>query len=242
MKLTWVDTKLFFRNYISAFFVLAFPLMMLVIFGGVYGNQPTAFFGGHGAMDVTIPGYIVALVIGTAGFISLPVELAVYRERGVLRRYRATPLPAGWVLASQMLVTLLATLLGTLILVGSGMALYHLRLPEAPLATFFGFVVACLSTFATGFLIASLAPTASAARAIGMVVYYPMMFLSGGTLPREVMPEALKAIANFFPLTYALDLFKGLWFDQGWNLTDLAVLAGVVLVCVLVSVRLFRWE
>jgi ABC-2 type transport system permease protein len=242
MKLSWVGTKIFFREYISSFFVLVFPVLMLLIFGAMYGNQPAQVFNGRGAMDVSIPGYIVALVIGTAGFISLPIDLATYRERGILRRYRATPLRPGWVLGSQLVVTFLATLLGTLILIGCGILIYHLRLPEAMLLTLLGFVIACLSSFATGFLIASLAPTASAARAIGMVVYYPMMFLSGGTLPREFMPETLKRIANFFPMTYALDLFKGLWFGQGWNLTALAILAGVVVVCVLVAVRFFRWE
>jgi ABC-2 type transport system permease protein len=242
MKLTWVGTKIFFREYISTFFVLVFPVLMLVIFGAMYGNQPTQFFNGHGAMDVSVPGYIVALVIGTAGFISLPIDLAAYRERGVLRRYRATPLSPGWVLGSQLMVTFLATLLGTLLLIGCGILVYHLKLPESPLPTLLGFIVACISTFATGFLIASLAPTASAARAIGMVIYYPMMFLSGGTFPREMMPETLKRIAYFFPMTYSLDLFKGLWFGNGWNLTALAVLAGLVLVCALVSMRVFRWE
>lgn len=242
LKLTWVDTKIFFRKTVSAFFVLVFPVLMLLIFGGMYGNQAAQIFGGRGAMDVSIPGYIVALVIGTAGFISLPIDLAAYRENGVLRRYRATPLRPAWVLGSQLVVTLFATLLGTLLLVGLGVIIYHLRLPEAPLQTLLGFVIACMATFASGFVIASLAPTPSAARAIGMVVYYPMMFLSGGTLPREVMPETLKRISDFFPMTYSLNLFKDLWFGNGWNLQALVIVTGIAIVCVALAVRFFRWE
>ncbi|HEX7432821.1 MAG TPA: hypothetical protein VF326_04140, partial [Anaerolineaceae bacterium] len=61
------------RDFISAFFVLAFPLMMLIMFGAMYGNDPSPLFNGKGTMDVTVPGYIVSLVIGTTGFLSLPI-------------------------------------------------------------------------------------------------------------------------------------------------------------------------
>jgi ABC-2 type transport system permease protein len=208
----------------------------------MYGNDPSPLFNGKGTMDVTVPGYIVSLVIGTTGFLSLPIALAVYRERGILRRFRVTPLGPGWVLGSQGLVNLAATLVGTLILILAGVIIYHLHLPENPLAVLAGFLLVCLSTFATGMIIASLVKTASAARAVGMVVYYPMMFLSGGTLPRELMPETLKRISGFFPLTYGVDLFKSLWFGNGWNSTNVAVMLGTILVGGVLCVLLFRWE
>jgi ABC-2 type transport system permease protein len=241
-KLTWMDTRLFLRNSVGAFFVLVFPVIMLVIFGAMYGNDPARIFDGLGAIDVSVPGYIVAMVIGTAGFLNLPIDLAAYRERGILRRYRATPLKPGWVLGSQTLVVLGAALVGTLIQIGLGYGVYHIRLPEAPLAVLLGFLLACLSTFATGFLIASLVRTPGTARAVGMAIYYPMMFLSGGTLPRELMPDTLKRIADFIPLTHAVSLFKDLWFGRVWSPVDVAVLVGVTLLCSFAAVRLFRWE
>jgi ABC-2 type transport system permease protein len=242
LKLTWTDTKLFMRNTIGAFFMLVFPVLMLFVFGAMYGNKPTPLFNGLGSVDVSVPGYIVSLVIGTAGFLNLPIELAIYRERGILRRYRATPLKPGRVLGSQMIVVLGSVLAGTLIQIGLGVGIYHMRLPEAPLAVLLGFVLISVSTFATGFLFASLVKTASTARALGMAIYYPMMFLCGGTLPRELMPDTLKRIADFLPLTHAVSLFKDLWFGHGWNLVDVAVLAGVGIVSALIAVRLFRWE
>lgn len=241
-KLAWVDSKMFLRNYVGAFFMFVFPGMMMALFGAMYGNQPTDFFGGFGAMDVTAPGYIAALVVGTAAFMNLPAELANYRQQGILRRYRATPMRPVWVLGSQMVVTFGAALLGTVILVGVGLALYHLRLPHHPLQVFLGFVVTCLTLFPVGFLLASLMHTASAARAVGMVLYYPMLFLSGGTLPREAMPAAIQRVGDFLPLTYAVNLLKDLWFDRGWNLPALGVMLVVMLVCVVVSVKFFRWE
>ncbi len=241
-KLTYVDSKLFLRNFISAFFVFAFPVLMLLIFGAMYGNAPTPVFGGRGAMDVSVPGYVAALVIGTAGFLSLPIDVTVYRERGILRRYRATPVKPAMVLGSQLLVTLAATLLGTLLLGITGVIVFHLQLPANIPALVIGYLLACLSTFSTGLLLASLFKTASAVRAVGMAVYYPMMFLSGGTLPREVMPETLKRISDFIPLTYSVNLLKDLWFGNGWNLTAVIVLVGCAVVFIAASARLFRWE
>ena len=95
LKLTFIDLKLYLRNYIASFFTLVFPLLMLVLFGSIYGNQPLPMFGGHGTVDITVPGYIATLVIGTTAFLSLPVDLALQRQLGVLRRMRATPLRPG---------------------------------------------------------------------------------------------------------------------------------------------------
>jgi ABC-2 type transport system permease protein len=242
LKLTWVDTRLFLRNTIGAFFILVFPILMLFVFGAMYGNKPTSLFNGLGSVDVSVPGYIVSLVIGTSGFLNLPIELAIYRERGILRRYRATPLKPGWVLGSQTVVILGSALVGTLIQIGLGVGVYHMHLPEAPFAVLLGFILISVSTFATGFLFASLVRTASTARSLGMAIYYPMMFLCGGTLPRELMPDTLKRIADFLPLTHAVSLFKDLWFGRGWNLVDVAILAGVGVVSAYIAVRLFRWE
>ncbi len=242
LKLTWVETKLSLRNTISTFFTFAFPLIMLLIFGAMYGNDPVKAFGGHGAMDVMVPGYIAALVIATSAFMSLPITLASYRERGILRRYRATPVQPGVVLGANMLVTLGLTLLGTLVLILTGALAFHLFLPSAVLSVLLGFLLICLSLFSAGFLIACLVRNTNTARAVGMAVFYPMMFLSGGTLPRELFPETLKHISDFIPLTYAVTLMKELWFNGTWNLTAVAVLIGIMVIGTVVSVRLFRWE
>lgn len=90
-KLTLMEAKLFLREPFAAFFTLAFPLMMLFIFGSIYGNEPTPFFNGRGSVDVSVPRYM-AMIIASVGMLSIAITLSVYRERGVLRRYRATPL------------------------------------------------------------------------------------------------------------------------------------------------------
>ena len=92
--LTWIDLKLSLRNVIATFFTLAFPVLMILLFGAMYGNAPEANYRGFGAMDAAVPGYAATLVIGSAAFMGLPIELASRRQSGVLRRLRASPLSA----------------------------------------------------------------------------------------------------------------------------------------------------
>ena len=115
-QLFWVDLKLYFREPVSAFFTLAFPPLMVVLFGAIYGNEPDALFDGRGAMDISMPAY-TGLVIASMGLLGLPIATAAYRERGVLKRFRATPLKPTTYIASDVLANLVMTTLG---MIGAG--------------------------------------------------------------------------------------------------------------------------
>jgi ABC-2 type transport system permease protein len=87
-------------------------------------------------------------------------------------------------------------------------------------------------------------PTARTAQVVGMVILYPMLFLSGAGFPRELLPESIKKIANFLPLTYVVTLLRGLWVGDPWSkhLTDVLVLVVILVLGVLISIKTFRWE
>ena len=78
-QLFWIDLKLFVREPVTAFFTLAFPPLMVVLFGAIYGNQPDALFDGRGAMDVSMPAY-TGLVLASVGLLAVPLATAAYRE------------------------------------------------------------------------------------------------------------------------------------------------------------------
>jgi ABC-2 type transport system permease protein len=242
VKLTFVDLKLYLRNYIASFFTLVFPLLMLVLFGSMYGNQPSPMFGGHGSMDITVPGYIATLIIGTTAFLSLPVDLALQRQLGVLRRMRATPLQPGVLLGSKVVTNLVISLLGMVVLVAAGAIIYRVYLPANWLEVLLGILLCSLSLFAMGFALASVIRSSSAVRAVSFIVFYPMMFFSGGTLPSQFLPEAVQNVAKVMPMTYSVNLLHDLWFGNGWNGTAVLALLGFLAVGVLISVRFFRWE
>jgi ABC-2 type transport system permease protein len=240
-KMTWVELKLKLREPVGTFFTLVFPLLLLFLFGSIYGNEPTAFLNGRGNVDNSVPGYI-AMIIGTTGMIGLPVALSVYRENGILRRFRATPLQPVTVLGSQVLVNLAVALVGMVFLMVAGVFVYDLTLPAAPLSTLLAVIIGGLSFLSVGFVLASVLPTATAAQAVGMALFFPMLFLSGAGLPQQMLPQKLVDFSQFLPLTHVVNLLQDLWYGNGWNMTALLVLLGLMVVATAVSIRTFRWE
>ena len=242
-KLTLVNLKLYLREPVATFFTLAFPPLLVILFGAMYGNDPTPMFGGYGSMDVSMPGY-TAMILGTVGFLGVPITISGYRESGVLRRFQATPMrPLTYILA-DIVANLVTTLLGMMGLVIIGWLLYRVQFEGQVMAVILAVVFCGLAMFSIGYLIAGLAPGARTAQVVGMVIFYPMMFLSGASIPLEVMPETIQRIADFLPLTYVVRLLLGLWFGDAWgeHLLETAVLAGVLLVCTALAARFFRWE
>ncbi len=225
------------------FFTLAFPPLLLVLFGAIYGNDPTPMFGGRGSMDVSLPAY-TALILGTVALLAIPINISSNWETGVLRRYRSAGLPQRVYILADLITNLVMVLLGMLLLIVVGRLLYHVHIEGNPFLVFIGVLYCTISMFSIGHLIASVAPNARTAQVIGMVIFYPMMFLSGKTIPIEIMPQSISHISDFLPLTYAVRLLKGLWFDVPWTslFLETAVLFGTMAVCVLVATRLFRRE
>ncbi|MEX0975165.1 MAG: ABC transporter permease [Bacillota bacterium] len=242
-KLVWTEMKLYLREPIAMFFTLGFPLMMLFLFGGVYGNQPAALFGGRGTVDVSVPSW-AAMIIGTTGLMSLVPLIAGYRERGILRRFSTTPLSPLTYVAAQVSVLFTMTVSGMVLLIVAAKLVYNLRFSGNPLSVAAAFVLASFSFFAFGLLLSGILPTYRTASAVSMVIFYPMLFLSGAGMPRELLPDAMKRIGDAFPMTYAVTLLKGLWFGEPWAKfgREVAVLAGTLVISLALSSRWFNWN
>lgn len=163
---TWLELKLFFREPITVIFSLALPVLNLFVLGGVFGNTPDPegeIYRGAGAMNYYIPAY-VGLVIASMGLIGLPAHLAAYRERGVLRRWRASSMPVWSILAAQLAVTLVVSIAGTILLVALGWVTFEVTSPQDVLGVVVAFVVSSLAFAAVGVLLGAVIPTARAAQ------------------------------------------------------------------------------
>jgi ABC-2 type transport system permease protein len=242
-KLTWAEAKLFLREPMAAFFTLAFPLMMLFLFGSIYGNEPTPFFGGYGSVDISVPAY-TAMIIATSGLLGLSIVISSYRERGILRRLKATPLRPYTILSAQVIVIFAMTALGMGILILAGKSVYGLRFAGNLFNVAGAFILGSMSFFALGFVIAGLMPTARTAQVVAMVLFYPMLFLSGAAIPREVMPETIRRYAEVLPLTHVVSLLRGLWVGESWgqHLTEVGALIAMTVIGIIISAKTFRWE
>nr|MDT0656835.1 ABC transporter permease [Micromonospora sp. DSM 115978] len=231
------------RNFPTLFFGLAFPVMILAIFGGIYGNEPSEEFDGLGTVDVSVPAY-VALVLAVTGLMSFPLGMVEYRSSGFLRRLRATPARPGAFLTAQVLVNGLVSLAGIGLLVAAGAIFFDLSAPAHPVLFVALVLLGGTAMFGLGLLIASVARSETSATIIANLVYFPMIFLTGATVPLEIMPDTMRRISDALPLSYAVEALKWAWLDRGGDGLTLAVvvLAGTVAVSGAVAARLFRWE
>ncbi len=243
LKMTWMEGKLFLREPASAFFSLIFPLLMLFIFATIYGTKPAGTPGGADTVGTLIPDF-TAMVIGMVGMMAITITMATYRENGILRRLSTTPVSPLTVMAAQVIVVFLMTSLGMLLLLAAGMLFYNVRFEGNFFSFLAGFAFSSLSFFSVGFILASILPTARTAQIVAMVLLYPMLILSGAAWPRELMPAAVQTVSAFFPLTYVVNLLTGLWNGASWgaHLLDVGVLAGMLVLGIIISVKTFRWE
>ena len=243
-KLTWLEIKIFLREPLGAFGSILFPIFVFVVIGRLADAAPRpGSASAAGFLRVGLPVF-VAVLIALSGVLSLVTIIAIYREGGILKRLRATPLRPQTILTAHVLVKLAFTVLTLGLAVLAGKRYY----PVEAHFPVFGFTVALLiatwSILSIGFLIASLVPTARFAQPVGAALLYPMLGLCGLFVPVASMPPSLQAVAHVLPLTYAVSLLEGIWKGEAWSahVGDVAALAFVFAVCTALSAKVFRWE
>jgi ABC-2 type transport system permease protein len=243
LKMTWMEAKLFLREPASAFFTLVFPLIYLFMYGMMSGNEPTPMYGGLRTIDAAIPS-LTAVIICMTGLMSTTVTMTTYREKGILRRLGTTPVSPLIVLAAQVVVVFSMTCLGVLLLIAAGKLVYHVRFEGNAISMLGGFILSSLSFFGIGFILAGIMRTVRSAWVVAMVLLYPMLLLSGAFFSVELMPAAIQKVSTFIPLTYVVNLLRGLWGGESWgeHLLDVGVLVGMLLVGIFISAKTFRWE
>src|SRR5580692_45820 len=243
-KLTWLEIKIFMREPLGAFGSILFPVLVFVVAGRMLGGRVTpSSIPVAGFVRVGLP-VLASVLISLSGVLSLVTIIAIYREGGILKRLRATPLRPQTILTAHVLVKLALTLVTLVLMVLAGKRSYPINV-SVPI---FGFAIALListwSILSIGFLIASIVPTARFAQPIGAAILYPMLALCGLFIPLGALPPALHAVARALPLTYAVSLLQGIWKGEAWSahIGDVAALVVVFAICTALSSKVFRWE
>jgi ABC-2 type transport system permease protein len=227
IKTTWVELKLFTREPLTVLFTFAIPFVVLFVLGSVFGNRPVDphVYRGFGILNYYVPAY-VALVVAAIGLIALPVHLAAYRERGVLRRFRASTIPVWGVLGGQVAATFLIGVLASLILVLVAFAVYHTRSPQSLVGVLAAFLLGALMFAMIGLFLGLALPTARAAQGAGVLLWFVMMQISGPGAPFEVLPTALVRVSDATPLKHLVFLMQDPWFGLGWNGVEMLIVLG----------------
>jgi ABC-2 type transport system permease protein len=241
-KMTWVEIKLFIREPITVVFTLALPIIFLFVMGGVFGNTPNPdIYRGVGAMDYYMPSYygLVMLAIGT---VALPVHLTGYRERGVLRRLRASSFSVWSVLGSQLLVSFIITIAGSILITVFGLLVYHPHLPVYAGELVGAFVLGTLCFASLGFFLGAVLPSTRSAQGVGLILFFIMMILGGAGPPPEVLTGAMDIIGKIMPLRHVILMLQNPWLGFNWYTSASLITVGITVVAALLAARFFRWE
>ena len=240
------QNKLFLRNPFSAFFALAFPMMFLLLFGSLNGNERLPVRGGIRFAQFLTPGLLAFAVISTC-YTGLAVGVAMSRDLGILKRIRGTPLPTGLYVAGRILSAVWFSLVSAVIMVAVGVGLFDVRiiwrmLPAAVVTLLLGAACFC----ALGLAVAALIPNGEAAPVVANFTFLPVAFISDLFFPTDNAPAWVAAVAGVFPVKhFALaleDTFNPFVPGSGFRWAHLAVVVVWGAAAAVVAVRRFRWE
>jgi ABC-2 type transport system permease protein len=242
-RLTWLEIKIFLREPLGVFGTLGLPVVLFVVLGRIAAPAATRDAEAREFVSGDLP-IFGSLLIATSAVLSLVAIMAIYREGGILKRLRATPLRPYTILTAHVVVKLVFTVITLALMVTAGTRSYPIP-SDVPLVSFTLALLFCtVSILSLGFLIASVVPTARFAQPLGTFILYPMFGVSGLFTPIEALPPVLQAVARVVPLSYAVSLLRGVWLGQGWGaqLGDVAMLILLFAVFTTAATRLFRWE
>lgn len=228
-RLIWVELKLLIREPFTLLFVFVFPIVVLLVLSGVFGTEATEEWGGTTPSNYYVAAYI-GTVIAALALVSVPVHLASYRERGILRRFTASSVSAQAILLSQLVVGGILATVGATALIIAAALIYDIEAPISIAGMLISFLVGTLSFVAFGLLLGTVAPTARSAQAIGLGLFFPMWMLSGTGPPPEVMSSTMQSISGFLPMTRLVTALQEPWFGSGADAFELALLLALLLV------------
>ena len=241
------DQKQFWREPASVFFTVVLPLIFFTLFASIFGSDTTTVRGQEIDTSTYYVPAILALALINATFVNLTIWLTIARERGQLKRVRATPVPAWVVIVGRTLTAVAVSFVMVVVVCLFGAVLYGVDLPTSTLP---GVVVSVLvgtcSLAALGFAVAGVVPSENAAPAVANVIVLPLEFMSGIFVPSEQIPDWMDTIASVFPVKPLFDslfaAFDPLAGGIGVAWGDLAVVAAWGVAGVLLALRSFRWS
>ena len=240
-KLTWLETKIFLREPLGVVGTIGIPILVFLILRRIGRGAPSGAVPALLGSDLPI---FAAVMVSVSAVVSLVAIIAIYREGGILKRLRATPLQPVTILLAHVLVKLGFTALSLLTLMLLGARTFGAGAATSVLSFGIALLFTTLCLLSIGFIIASVVPTARFAQPLASLVIYAMLGLSGLFVPLDRLPPLVQTLARLLPMSYAVSLLRGVWRGEGWlaHSSELAVMALMFAVATAISARVFRWE
>ena len=240
LALIRTEAKLLFREPVSWLAAVALPSVILLIFGSIFSDGVAdPGLGGLRFIDVFVPSLVV-ITVGTLGIQTLPVRLATYREKGVLRRLSTTPAHPMRLLTAQLVTYLATAVVALVLLVVVARVAFDVPLPHDVVGYVAAVMLGTSSLFVVGLVLAAVAPSARTATAVAIPLFFVVMFLGGVYVPRAALPEVLVRIGEFTPP--GVQGLQDAWVGNGPQLAPLVAMAVLTVVGGVLAARTFRWE
>ena len=242
-QLTWLEIKIFVREPLGLFGTVGVPVLVFVVLGRLMRGAATPSSPEEAFLKSGLP-VLAAILMAVSAVVSLVTIIAIYREGGILKRLRATPLHPATILTAHVLVKLLFTSVTLALLILAGRRYYAPDTAAEILRFAFALLFSTVGVLSIGFLIASVVPTARFAQPLAAAIFYPMMALSGLFYPIASLPPWLRAAARVMPMSYAVSLLQGVWRGDplSSHLWDVGVIALFGVGFTALAARVFRWE
>ena len=236
LRLLRAEFRLIRRDPLVLTFVFVFPVVTMLIIGGAFGTEPDPAFGGTNPSQWYVASYFT-VVIASTGLVMLPVHLASYRERGVLRRFAASGFPR-WSFAIAEIVVGLATIaVAGVVLLAVAAPVYGIPPVEDVWRVVAGVGLGSVAFVSIGVLLGTLLPSARAAQAVGLMLFFPSFLLGAGGPPPAVMGTALKHVGDVLPLTWVTTSIREPWLGIGDATGSLLLVAALAVVALITAVR-----
>jgi ABC-2 type transport system permease protein len=242
LKLTRNELRLYLREPMVVFFSALFPTILVIILGSIPGfRKASADLGGGSVISIYV-GVALALGLAMLGLQFVPAVLALYRERGILRRLATTPVRPAALLGAQLVTGILTAVVSGALVLTVARLVFDVALPKQFIGFVLAYVLSAAGVFAIGLLVAALVPTGKAGNAVGTVLFFPSMFFAGLWTPREVMPRVLQRIGDFTPLGAGERALHEAATGHWPSLLPVIVLVAYLVLFGAAAARLFRWE
>jgi ABC-2 type transport system permease protein len=242
-RLTRAEALLFLRDRAQVFFVFLLPVGIVLGFGSIEDMRlPSDDFDGNVPLAALIAPAALGVLLAIVSYNMVPTHVVSYREKGYLRRLAASPVRASTLLVAVMLVKAAAAFVGVGVVFVLGTALVDLTMPENVPGFLWVLVSGAVALFSLGLLIAARVRTANSATAVGMLFFFPSMFLAGVYVPSEALPGPLQAIGDITPLGSAVQGMRDTWVGGSVSWAQVVVPILTTLLLGGIASRSFRWE
>jgi ABC-2 type transport system permease protein len=235
-RLVRAEARLMLRDPLTLTFVVAFPVVTMLIIGGSFGTTPDTAFDGVNPAHWYVASYLT-VIIGAVGLVMLPVHLASYRERGVLRRLAAAGFPRWSFAVAQLAIGLAMTAVAAALLLAVAAPVYGIPAVAHWGPMLAGLIAGDVGFVSLGVLLGSVLPSARSAQAVGLLLFFPSFLLGAGGPPPHVMGAALQDVARYLPLTLVTNAVRVPWLGLGHATGTLVTVIGLAVVACAVAAR-----